>query len=692
MILRRVTMGAIILFAALVVPARGGGSPLPASDDPGRSAVNASLSSDSLEIPQPDPRIAAGAWQGALGQHPLLLGPTGYIREMAKTKPGLYRELKSSGHLEAKGIVNAVEGIPREEIEGLVKDALSELDQGVTNLHQDTWVSLTKVAMTYDLFYDSISPADRQRMIDWINPHLAGYTDDETAFHNSTPSKMLCYLRIAYATWGENPMAKEFRDHAIRKLYEQLLLPVLNEFGEGGGWTECGWYQRHSLWHMAEALELARRVEGYDGFAKAPRFFYQRLAYEMLQPYPKNRPDDTERFAVEGDGSDRYWSGDEAPHLLRDLLAEYFRGSELARHAANRPRVAQHPAAQITEFTWGPPHDQAPLPIDTFPLAHLAAGVGKVYARSDWSPDATWFRFECGDFWNNHQHYEVGNFEIFRRETLASESGEYYDYLSNHDVNWLIRTIAHNSMLVYQPGETWKDMRDGGRNPAYNDGGQAKKWEWTVGDLDTWKSKRQDFTGGRIVAYENRPEYLYVAGDCTKAYAETKLESWIRQIVFLRPDTFVIFDRVVSTKPEYKKTWLLHSVREPKIDGRTFTIQNGDGRLVVQSLLPQEQTVQAIEGYTYGGHTFAPTKDRMADTAGKWRIELSPAKEQTEDLFLHVMTTGDPQPASLIPTADGIGVRVGDAKVAFTGQVGGSLKLAGGEFALQAEVKKGKYE
>ncbi len=98
--------------------------------------------------------------------------------------------------------------------------------------------------------------------------------------------------------------------------------------------------------------------------------------------------------------------------------------------------------------------------------------------------------------------------------------------------------------------------------------------------------------------------------------------------MFLRPDTFVIFDRVVSTKPEYKKTWLLHSVREPKIDGRTFTIQNGDGRLVVQSLLPQEQTVQVIEGYTYGGHTFAPTKDRMADTAGKWRIELSPRKSR----------------------------------------------------------------
>ncbi len=68
-------------------------------------------------------------------------------------------------------------------------------------------------------------------MIDWMNPHLESFTDDESAFHNSTPSKMLCYLRIAYGTWGENPRAGDFRDHAILKLYEGKVVPVLREFG-----------------------------------------------------------------------------------------------------------------------------------------------------------------------------------------------------------------------------------------------------------------------------------------------------------------------------------------------------------------------------------------------------------------------------------------------------------------------------
>ena len=644
------------------------------------------------EIPPANPRVAAGSWAEALTRHPRLLGPAGFVQEMAAAKPDLYSQIRSSGHLWAKGITNAVEGLPAEEIDELVRRALRNVDRGVTNVHQDTWVWLTEVAVTYDLFFDHIAGADRQRMIDWMNGHLAAYTDDESAFHNSTPSKMLCYLRIAYATWGENPMAEAFRDYALHKLYESRLLPVLREFGDGGGWTECGWYQRHSLRDLAEALELVRRVEGYDGFAKAPRFFYQRLAYEMLQPYPENRPDGTERFAVEGDGSDRYWSGDEAPHLLRDLLAEYFRGSELSRYIANRPRVAQHPAAQISEFMWGPPHDQEPLPLETFPLAHLAAGVGKVYARSDWTPDATWFRFECGDFWNHHQHFETGNFEIFRHEPLATESGEYYDYLSDHDVNWLTRTIAHNCILVYQPDEQWPAMRDGGRNAYYNDGGQTKKWEWTVGDLESWKSQRKSFSRGRITAYENRPEYLYVAGDCTDAYAGTKLESWVRQIVFLRPGTFVIFDRVVSTRADYKKTWLLHSRNEPRIEGRTFVIVNGKGRLTVQSLLPAQASVTSIEGYTYGGRSFPPSSDRLADTANKWRIEVSPANAETEDVFLHVLTTEEPQAASLIQGEDGVGVRVGGAEVVFRGTVGGALRLEGREFPLEPVVKRGAYE
>ena len=646
---------------------------------------------DDVDIPKPAPRIANGAWSEALSHRPRLLGPPGFLQARVEMYPHLYQEIREIDALVARGITHATDGLPEGEARRLIAETLKLLDHGVTDLHQDTWIWLTNVAFTYDFFHDHISPADRQRMIDWINPHLEGYRDDESAFHNSTPSKMLCYLRIAYATSGDNPKAQQFRDYAIGKLYEQRLVPVLQQFGQGGGWTECGWYQRHAVWHLVEAVELARRIEGYDGYQLAPRFYYQRLAYEMHQPYPVTAPDGTERFAVEGDGSDRYSPRVENTHMLRDVLAEYFRGSELSRYMANRQRWAKHPLTKTDELLYRPDQDQYPLPVETFPLAHLALGAGKLYARSDWTQDATWFRFECSDYWNGHQHFEVGNFEIFRRASLATESGD-YEWGSPHAMNWYIRTIAHNCLLVHMPGETWGRMRDGARTEYFNDGGQTKKWHWPPADMETWLAAQGSFTRGRFLAYADQPEFMFVAADCAPAYIPEKLKVWTRQIVYLRPHTFVMLDRVRAAKPEYKKTWLLHSRLAPDIRGPWFSVEDGGGKLTVQRLLPEPAAVTAIEGYSYGGRTFDPEGEGHRSTHNRWRVEVSPIEPREEDLFLHVLTTDEPQEAELISGDGVVGARFGDAEVVFEGEAGGRLTLGGEEFLLPAEIRAGTYE
>ncbi|MCD6405907.1 MAG: heparinase II/III family protein [Planctomycetes bacterium] len=644
------------------------------------------------EVSKPVPRIPDGAWADTLSEHPRLLGPKQRLAERARTMPQFYAVVRSHGSLVAAGIANAVDGIVPERIDKYIADAASEVAKGVTNIHQTTWVRLTKVAETYDFFHDSISAEDRRAMIVWMNAHLEAYKGDETAFHNSTLSKILCYLRIAYATWGENPRAEDFRDYALINLYEGKVVPLLNEFGAGGGFTECGWYGRHSLWHLVQALELARRFEGYDGFAKAPRFFYQRLAYEMLQPYPGLWVYGSQRFACEGDGSLVFGGSNTYPMLMRNLLAQYFSGSDLACYVRARRVAPPTSHAKVADFLWDEGPQEKPLDVNTFPKAHLASGIGRVYARSDWTDDASWLRFECGDYFVGHQHFEVGNFEIFRYEPLAAESGEYVDYGSDHSVNYLLRTIAHNCILVYQPGEIWTRLRDGGRHPYANDGGQTKKWEWTVGTLEEWKAKRDTFERGDIVAYENRPEYMFVAGDCTKAYSPSKLSLWIRQIVFVRPHKFIIFDRVVSTKPEYQKTWLLHSFNEPYILGNILTIKNGKGTLHVQTLLPEKQIIESIRGYTYGGETYDERKSAQSNVAARWRTEVKPAEARREDIFLNVLSTDGPVEATLIHRGTAFGVFFDDVEVVFEGHVGGYVKVGSKTFALDREVKTGEYE
>ncbi|KPL02298.1 MAG: hypothetical protein AMK75_02990, partial [Planctomycetes bacterium SM23_65] len=580
---------------------------------------------ETAAAPEPRPLVASGSWSHVLGRHPSLLGPPSHLQSLAELKSDLYDEIKSMlrgdadmgdrrrsrDPLLAAGIVHAVEGVADDRIEHFVRRARKTLARGVTNIHQDTWIWLTQVALTYDFFHDEIAEAERREMIEWMNAHLAAFTDDENAFHNSTLSKILCYLRIAYGTWGENPTAGDFRAHAVEKLYEGRIVPVLREFGAGGGFTECGWYCRGSLWHLVQALELARLMEGYDGYQQAPDFFYQRLAYEMHQPYPGLLENGCERYACEGDGSGRYSSNMEYPRLMRTVIAQYFRGSELARYTAARRRRGTNPGIRLLDFLYEEEPDE-PLEVSEFPLAHCARGIGKVFARSDWTDDATWLRFECGPWWNQHQHFEAGNFEIFRREPLAAESGEYTDWDSPHAINWLIRTIAHNCILVYQPDEEWHNVRNRQNILYANDGGQANN-TFYLHTLDEWKRQREHFERGRIVACENHDDFLHAAGDCTKAYASSKVSLCLRQIVFLRPHTFVILDRVASTRPEYEKTWLLHCHNEPEIDGRTFTVTNGRGALFVRTLLPEEPVIRKVEGYTYRGQTFEPASHRLSE-------------------------------------------------------------------------------
>ena len=643
------------------------------------------------DAPNATPVVAAGAWKNALADHPRLLGPVERLRKRAEADPSSWEKAAAVDDILACGIVNAVEGIDESQKERFIKRALREVERGPTDRHQDTWIAMTRVARTYDFFYESIPSEERAAMIEWLNAHLETYKIDENAFHNSTLSKILCYLRVAYATWGDNPRAEDFRDYALVGLWEGKVLPVIREFGAGGGFTECGWYTRHSLWHLVEALELARRFEGYDGFAMAEDFFYQRLAYEMLQPYPGTWLYGSERYACEGDGSLVYGGHNTYPRHMRNMLAQYFAGTELAGCIAAKSRPPSNSPSRVVDFLYledpGPARD-----ITEFPLAHLASGIGKVYARGDWSDDASWLRFECGDYFVGHQHFEVGNFEIFRHEPLAAESGEYVDYLSNHSVNWLIRTIAHNCVLVYDADETWSNMRDGGRHEYANDGGQAKKWDWTADNLDEWTAKRETYERGDIIAYQNRPEYMFVAGDCTAAYSPAKLKSWIRQIVFLRPHTFVIFDRVVSTRPELPKTWLLHCHNEGDLGDAGFTVENGEGRLIVRTLLPEDASVETVHGYTYGGRTFSERESAQTPVAAKWRVEVKPGAPRAEDAFLHVLFTDEPQEVERIETDSGVGVAVGDTKVFFEGECGGRIETPDGVMALEREVVRGEWE
>ena len=658
-------------------------------------------------VPAGRPMIASGSWASALETHPRLLGPRDFVRGLAASKHEFYEEMKTlnakqwrerigHGHvgtndLLSAAVIHAVDGLPREALQPYLDMAMTIVAAGAVDQHQQSWVNMEQVVLVYDLFHEFLTPEQRRQTIEYLNAQFYIFTDDECSFHNSTPSKMHCYLRVAYGTWGDNPLAPVFRDYAIKRLYEHLLVPVFREFGAGGGWTECGWYCRHSLWHLVQGLELARRFGGYDGYQQVPSFFYNRLAFELHQPYPGLWQHGAERYSCEGDGQSIYSEFNEFPRLMRTVIAQYFRGSELARLTAARKRPGTSLHVRLFDFLYEEPAD-APLALDTAPLSHLASGAGKLYARGDWSDDATWLRFECGPWWNQHQHFEAGNFEIFRREPLATESGEYADWAGPHAINWLVRSIAHNCILIHDPSERWHYCRNREHRPMANDGGQGNVTLVTFA-IDGWKAFANELQRGHIAAYRTEPAFTYVAGDATKAYSDAKAKLVLRQIVFIRPHTFVILDTVVSTRPEFAKTWVMHCQDEPAIDGCRATITNGKGELHVQTLLPAQPKIAKIHGYTYGGQTFdEPRSYQPADLLPKWRIEVQPSEPREEDLFLHVLSTDGPVAAALVRQDDLVGVQAAGWKVLLNPQGGGSITVAGATCEVEEKIVAGPYE
>lgn len=336
-----------------------------------------------------------------------------------------------------------------------------------------------------------------------------------------------------------------------------------------------------------------------------------------------------------------------------------------------------------------------PLPPSDLPRARHFETMGQVFLRSGTGPDDTYCLFTCGGILRQHRHYDALNFVIYQRGFLALDSGTRYEEFTNgqHLANYYAQTVAHNCVVIHQPGEPvapyWGGTVEG------NHGGQHRQ------------------LGSVFRAFETNDDFVYVAGDATACYQHgvvrregqaelpEKCRLATRQLVFLLPRHFVIFDRVTTTDAGYRKDWLIHTAHEPVLDGTAFRADHGEGRMWCRTLLPRNARLTPIGG---PGHEFlAAGKNWTIDARGlrpenlamlgQWRVEVTPREPRKEDLFLHVIQVGDQQLAALAPTdlieEDGrCGVRLTagpdtwEVTFSTTGDLAGHLRRTGPRSAI----------
>ena len=312
----------------------------------------------------------------------------------------------------------------------------------------------------------------------------------------------------------------------------------------------------------------------------------------------------------------------------------------------------------------------------------------------------------------NHQHLDAGSFQLYYKGPLTVQSGVYQGknggYGSEHFKNYYQRSIAHNTMLIYDPNEKFIS----GNKEVINDGGQRlpnnSRETTNLADL-----LGNDYKTGEVLAHafgpdSIRPEFSYLKGNLAAAYS-TKVKGFTRSFVFLNfndskiPAALIVFDNVTAANTAFKKYWLLHSVEEPVVNNNTTVItrtgKGYSGKMINTTLLPDKNnfTISKIGGaanqYEVFGKNFPQwpnAVDNSADSA-TWRIQLSPKRAAANDLFLNVMEVMDdkviPSPiflAKKIETEKFVGVIISDRVVLFSK----SGDIINGQFTLNIAGSK----
>lgn len=547
-------------------------------------------------------------------------------------------------------------------------------------------------AMVYDWCYDQMKDSEKKA---YINEFVrisktmeCGYPPKNTepiAGHSSEWMVMRDMLSAAIAIYDEFP---EMYNHVMTMLCRDYI-PVRNYVYAGHNYHQGTSYANVRFSNDLFSLWILDRMGAGAVYDPAQQF----VMYDFLY---RRRPDGMVLPA--GDVN----PGIGGSYGLPAMLAySYYKDPYLAYEYKRNTKIDNH--CLIFDVLWRD-YTIEPKSPETLPLTkYSGTPFGWMIARTGWDKNSVIAEMKINEhFVGNHQHMDGGAFQIYYKGPLAIDAGAYHGtsggYNSPHNKNFFKRTVAHNSLLVFDPNEKFASWNYGGTDKtefADNDGGQrmpGDRWETCRSFADLLSD---EYTTGQVLAHGTggdymAPEYSYLSGDITKAYSD-KVKEVKRSFVFLNlksekvPAAMVVFDKVVSKNPEFKKHWLLHSIEEPKVSENGIVIKrtkDGDsGMLSNTVLLPAKENLDMqviggkgkefwVNGTNYANAPQAGRPDPRNER-GEWRVEVSPSAPANEDYFLNVIQVADNNcnelhKASLLKGENLVGAVIADRIVTFS--------------------------
>lgn len=458
------------------------------------------------------------------------------------------------------------------------------------------------VATAYDWLYDYLSPADRTAIREGlirlgIEPLIHDWADPATA--SQVPRHQLASGNwwsvcnsgagvAALALLDEVPEARRWvrlvadairwylvypggdvwNIHVRADAGGETYLRTYPNWGEDGGYVESIGYLQYGLLNALHFIDALKRVTGEDLSPHINRKLIDELVNGCYR---------------EGDGSIHMLNFNDSGHVIihADTVAL------LARHTRSglAAWLPTEFAGACQSIHWMLAHDDSVAPTAPPPDrdAKHFRGIGWAIARDGFDPGDSYF---AAKFHQGRGHEDLGQFVIYprgRRIVIDPGVCPYADPIYH---TYLARTPAHNVV--------------------------------TVDDL------RQMRVDGEVTRFTAMTGLTYVSADLTAAYQDL-VSSWQRSFVRMRPDCWVVWDRIQADDPhDYR--WLLHFDADWRRDGDSIVLTRDGVELRASVIHPDEWTLEERDGYI--GREPKPY------------LAISPAARSADQEFLVVFTAG----------------------------------------------------
>jgi hypothetical protein len=508
------------------------------------------------------------------------------------------------------------------------------------------------LSMVYDWCRSSMTAAQRTRWVNFGNQavfnvwnyKLAKWGGRSAVWDNwstDNPSNNYYYsflratMLLGLATYGENDMASTWINQFRTVKIQNQLVPQFKSDLAGGGSREGTGYgiAMRDLWELYDWWERSTGEHISDltphTLASMPWMIHSIVpTLDRVIPTGDHSRDSTAAlFDYHRDYLQKLavmYPNERASGVVKTLLA-----------ASSVPEMTQH-FMQYSDYIY----DMSAItarPLSELSTAYWGSGTSSFSMRSDWSTTASYANFMCGPYTESHAHKDQGSFVLFKGDWLA--------YDANID--------GHSGIEQEQPYHNTVRFEKAS--------GQAigQTFEKTC----------------NMVALANADDWAYGLADISPMYAaSTGITKSEREFVFIKPSTFIVYDRVNATDATLRRIFTMNYPVTPTVVGPKTSVVVGGNRLDMTRIVPAAGTPTPTRWIDVNKKEYAASPNA---TRQDLVVSGSGASE-----FLHVFGLNNAASAAVAANATnqtGVMVTLADGRIAIVrfnqGSRGGTLEI-----------------